>query len=74
MITERETMIYREYETRFDDYDKKVEYRISITTDTFGAYSALKMAVEQIADQVEMPKEYVDAVFESMENKGGDTK
>lgn len=67
-------MIYREYETSYDDYDNKTEHRISITTDSFGAYSALKAAIEHIANQVEMPEKYVNAVFESMENKDGDTK
>ena len=57
-------MIYREYETRFDNYEKKVEHRISISTDSFGAYSALKNAIENIADQCEMPSDYVVEVEE----------
>ena len=50
-------MIYREYETN-NNYEDKPEYRITVSTDSFGAYSAMKSAIEMLAEQAEMPKGY----------------
>ena len=62
-------MIYREYETGYSDFNEKVEYRISVTTDSFGVYSAMKSAIEMLAEQAEMPKEYVETVCEGGESE-----
>lgn len=46
-------MIYREYETRFDDYERKAEHRIVITTDTYELYATIKSAVEKALEHAE---------------------
>lgn len=48
-------MICREYETDYNIFREKVEYCISVTTDSFGVYSAMKDAIESLAEQAEMP-------------------
>ena len=55
-------MICREYETGYKDFSERVEYCISVTTDSFGVYSAMKDAIESLAKQAEMPTQ----------EKGGD--
>ena len=61
-------MIYREYETN-NNYEDKTEYRITVSTDSFGVYSAMKSAIEMLAEQAEMPKEYVETVCEGGESE-----
>lgn len=46
-------MICREYETDYNIFEK-VEYCISVTTDSFDVYVAMKDAIESLAEQAEM--------------------
>lgn len=41
-------MIYREYLTEYDDYDHKKKHKITIATDNFHLYEAIKTCVENV--------------------------
>jgi hypothetical protein len=48
-------MIYREYLTEYDNYDHKIKHNITISTDNFHLYKALKSYVENVCDCEEEP-------------------
>ena len=53
-------MIYREYLTEYDEYSRSIKHSITISTDNFHVFRAIKAYAESVCDE-DAPKLCEDA-------------